>query len=106
MNPKILELKDKAQSLEAQLNQVLKTMISCVEESAERPLSTYPINDKTSLIEDMRERKKSISLEDLEIQTGVSSSTLKRMLKDPSNTSLDNFLSVASELGMKIWIEK
>lgn len=54
----------------------------------------------------MQRRKKAISLEELELQTDISSSTIKRMLKDPSKTSLDNFLTIANELGMKIWIEK
>ena len=54
----------------------------------------------------MQARKKSISLEELGLQTDLSASTLKRIFKDPSKTSLENFLAVTSELGMKIWIEK
>ena len=106
MTPKVLQLRDQADKLENHLHSVLGEMLSNVENSINRPISTYSIYDKNVLIEDMRKRKKDISLEDLELQTDISSSTIKRMLKDPSKTSLENFLAVANELGMKIWIEE
>ena len=106
MTPKVLQLREQADKLENHLHSVLAEMLSNVENAINRPISTYSIYDKNVLIEDMRKRKKDISLEDLELQTDISSSTIKRMLKDPSKTSLENFLAVASELGMKIWIEE
>ncbi|MFC0059868.1 helix-turn-helix domain-containing protein [Vibrio inusitatus] len=106
MNPKVLQLRDEVNSLETHMHSVLQNLLHSVEDSIDRPISTYPIYDKNSLVADMQQRKKAISLEELELQTDISSSTIKRMLKDPSKTSLDNFLAVANELGMKIWIEK
>ncbi|MEZ8105689.1 helix-turn-helix transcriptional regulator [Vibrio genomosp. F6] len=106
MTPKVLQLREQANKLEDHLHSVLDEMLSNVENSINHPISTYSIYDKNTLVEEMRKRKKRISLEDLELQTDISSSTIKRMMKDPSKTSLENFLAVASELGMKIWIEK
>ncbi|MFA0415648.1 helix-turn-helix domain-containing protein [Vibrio renipiscarius] len=106
MNPKVLQLRDQVNSLESHMHSVLEELLHNIEDSVDRPISTYPIYDKDSLVADMRQRKKAISLEELELQTDISSSTIKRMLKDPSKTSLDNFLTVANELGMRIWIEK
>ncbi len=106
MNPKVLQLRSLTSKLETDIHEVLEEMLSNVENSSNRPISSYSIYEKKSLIEDMLIRKKDISLEDLELQTDISKSTIKRMLKDPSKTSLENFLAVANELGMKIWIEK
>lgn len=106
MDPKVLQLRDKVDNLESDMNSIFEELLRNIEDSASRPISTYPIYDKKSLVADMRQRKKRVSLEELELQTDISSSTIKRMLKDPSKTSLDNFLAIANELGMKIWIEK
>lgn len=106
MNPKVLQLRNLTSKLESDIHDVFEEMLSNVETSSNRPISSYSIYETNTLIDDMQSRKKSISLEDLELQTDISKSTIKRMLKDPSKTSLDNFLAVASELGMKIWIEK
>ncbi|MEI8634405.1 hypothetical protein P4S72_25055 [Vibrio sp. PP-XX7] len=91
MTPKMLQLREQASMLETHLHSVLDEMLSNVENSINRPISTYSIYDKNMLAEDMRKRKKAISLADLELQTDISSSTIKRMLKDPSKTSLENF---------------
>lgn len=106
MTPKVLQLRDLVNELESHMHSVLEELLHNVEDSINRPISTYPIYDQNSLVADMQNRKKAISLEELELQTDISSSTIKRMLKDPSKTSLSNFLTVANELGMKIWIEK
>ena len=106
MNPKVLQLRNLTTNLESEIHEVFEEMLSNVEASSNRPISSYSIYETNTLIDDMQSRKKSISLEDLELQTDISKSTIKRMLKDPSKTSLDNFLAVANELGMKIWIEK
>lgn len=106
MNPKVLELRNLTSKIETDLHDVLEEMLNTVEKSSSQPLSSYSIYEKDSLIKDMQIRKKGISLEDLELQTDISKSTIKRMLKDPNKTSLENFLTVANELGMKIWIEK
>ena len=47
-----------------------------------------------------------ISIEDLELQTDISFSTIQRILKDPHNAKLSNVLSICNELGVKLWIEK
>ncbi|MDW6094475.1 helix-turn-helix domain-containing protein [Vibrio rhizosphaerae] len=106
MNPKVLQLRNLTSKLESEIHEVFEAMLSNVEASSNRPISSYSIYETDTLIDDMQSRKKAISLEDLELQTDISRSTIKRMLKDPSKTSLENFLTVANELGMKIWIEK
>ncbi|HAS5696629.1 TPA: helix-turn-helix transcriptional regulator [Vibrio cholerae] len=106
MTPKVLQLRELANKVEANLHSALEEMLHQVEVSSQRPISSYSMYDLDTLTQDMREKKKMITLEDLELQTGISSSTIKRMLKNPRNTSLENFLDVANELGMKIWIEK
>ncbi|ENO1771281.1 helix-turn-helix transcriptional regulator [Vibrio alginolyticus] len=106
MNPKVLQLRNLTSKLESEIHEVFEEMLNNVETSSNRPISSYSIYETNTLIDDMQSRKKSISLEDLELQTDISRSTIKRMLKDPSKTSLENFLAVANELGMKIWIEK
>ncbi|WP_447066005.1 helix-turn-helix domain-containing protein [Vibrio alginolyticus] len=106
MNPKVLQLRNLTSKLESEIHEVFEEMLNNVETSSNRPISSYSIYETSTLIDDMQSRKKSISLEDLELQTDISRSTIKRMLKDPSKTSLENFLAVANELGMKIWIEK
>ncbi len=106
MNPKVLQLRNLTSKLESEIHQVFEEMLNNVETSSNRPISSYSVYETNTLIDDLQARKKNISLEDLELQTDISRSTIKRMLKDPSKTSLENFLAVANELGMKIWIEK
>ncbi|MGF1688040.1 helix-turn-helix transcriptional regulator [Photobacterium japonica] len=102
MKPHLVQLRQNAKLLEAQLEEVLNQ----IEQATKHPIPSYSLYSSDELVADMRARKKAISLEDLELQTDISASTLKRMLKDPRKTSLENFLTVANELGMKIWIEK
>ncbi len=88
------------------LQETLASLADDLEGMENAPLSAYSMYDTQTLIADMKNRKSGLSFELLELQTGISMSTLKRMFKDPKATSLENFLSVANELGMKIWIEK
>lgn len=106
MNPTVLQLRSLTSKLESEIHDVFEEMLNNVEASSNHPISSYSVYEKDTLINDIQTRKKNISLEDLELQTDISKSTIKRMLKDPSKTSLENFLTVANELGMKIWIEK
>ncbi|GAD88427.1 hypothetical protein VHA01S_005_00290 [Vibrio halioticoli NBRC 102217] len=102
MNPKLFQLRKELQHISANMEEIL----SDIEDASNSPVPSYSIFDKKLLINDLRERRKGISYEDLELQTDISRSTLMRIMKDPANTSLENFLVVANELGMKIWIEK
>ena len=106
MDTKVLQLRHLASQLESDIHHVFEELLSNIEASSKRPISSYSIYETNTLIDDMQARKKPISLEDLELQTEISRSTIKRMLKNPSKTSLENFLAIANELGMKIWIEK
>lgn len=88
------------------LQETLESLASDLEAKENAPFNAYPIYDTPTLVSDMKKRKEGLSFELLDLQTGISTSTLKRMFKDPRTTSLENFLVVAEELGMKIWIEK
>lgn len=88
------------------LQETLESSASDLEAKENAPFNAYPIYDTPALVSDMKKRKEGLSFELLDLQTGISTSTLKRMFKDPRMTSLENFLVVAEELGMKIWIEK
>lgn len=54
----------------------------------------------------MKRRQLGISIEDLELQTDISFSTIQRTLKDPYNAKLANVLRISNELGVKLWIEE
>lgn len=88
MNPKVLQLRNLTTKLESEIHEVFEEMLSNVEASSNRPISSYSIYETEALIDDMQSRKKSISLEDLELQTDISKSTIKRMLKDPDRKSV------------------
>ena len=53
-----------------------------------------------------KRRELDISIEDLELQTEISFSTVQRTLKAPQNAKLSNILKICNELGVKLWIEK
>lgn len=101
MNSNILLLKERAADIQSQI----QSIISNIEQASMNPVPSYPVSDTTTLVADMKERKEGLSIEDLELQTGLSRSTVKRILNDPSRSSLENFLLVATELGMKITVE-
>jgi Helix-turn-helix. len=47
-----------------------------------------------------------LTLSDLELQTGISQSTLKRLFADPENARVGHLLLVCQELGIKLWAAK
>lgn len=71
------------------------------------PDSLVPL-EQAELSNVMRERKRELKLnfDDLELQTDISISTLKRIIASPEKASLSNFLALTHELGMKVWLEK
>ncbi|CAH8188615.1 helix-turn-helix domain-containing protein [Vibrio aestuarianus] len=101
MNPKIISLR--AKSLE--IEHLVQSLIGDIEEASMNPVPSYPLDDTLTLVANMKERKGGLTLEDLELQTGLSQSTIKRLLKNPMRSSLENFLLVAGELGLKIKVE-
>lgn len=102
MNSKIIELREKL----ATLHQEIESVLDEAESASDQPIPGYSLRDPSELCTDMKQRKQGLSFEDSELQTGISRSTIKRMFKDPMKTSLENFLTIANELGMKIWVEK
>ena len=53
-----------------------------------------------------KRKEQKISLEDLSLQTGISVSTLKRLLVNPENARVGHLLSVCKELGINVWLDK
>lgn len=56
----------------------------------------------------LNERRKALGIDihSLELQTGISSSTLKRIFKDPSQVKFISVMLVAESLGVKLWTVK
>lgn len=56
----------------------------------------------------LKTKRKSLglTLSDLELQTGISQSTLKRLFSDPENARVGHLLLVCQELGIKLWAAK
>ncbi|MDN2662645.1 helix-turn-helix transcriptional regulator [Psychromonas sp. 14N.309.X.WAT.B.A12] len=72
------------------------------------PNDGLDLNDMNALAKLMSNKRKEIgiSMEDLELQTNLSYSTLNRIFSNPSNTSFSSVIMVLKELGIKSWAEK
>lgn len=66
------------------------------------------IDDLASFGKILNEKRKMLGLDiqSLEWQTGISSSTLKRLFKDPSQVKFTSVLLVAKTLGIKLCFAK
>ncbi|MDO6686640.1 MULTISPECIES: helix-turn-helix domain-containing protein [unclassified Agarivorans] len=64
--------------------------------------------ERANLTELFVEQRKSekVTVAELEMQTGIPASTLRRVLREPDKATLQNVLTIARELGVNIWIEK
>jgi len=96
--------------LRHQAEEANKSFVSLIDE-VERKLSTpresIPLDDFQQLSILMKKRRKALglTLEDLELQTDLSISTLKRLMLDPSAARFSNVIIVLKELGIKSWVE-
>lgn len=72
------------------------------------PSDKSDLNEMGALIDMLHRLKKEqkITLEELEMQTEISNSTLKRLFKNPENARVGHLLKVLNELGVKVWVEK
>ena len=89
------------------MNHALVDLIDEVEKKLANPNDAIPLNDFQALGALMREKRKAsgITLEDLELQTNLSQSTLKRLFADPASARFANIVIVLNELGIKSWAE-
>ncbi|WP_312951527.1 helix-turn-helix transcriptional regulator [Superficieibacter sp.] len=64
----------------------------------------HPVDSPRHLGEQLNERRKALKLDlyTLELQTGISSSTLKRLFKDPEQVKFGSVFAVAQALGVKL----
>lgn len=62
------------------------------------------IGSPSALGEQLNERRKALGIDlyALELQTNISTSTLKRLFKDPEQVKFGSVLTVAKALGMKL----
>ncbi|WP_240327079.1 transcriptional regulator [Ursidibacter arcticus] len=66
------------------------------------------VNEMASFGKMLNEKRKALQLDiqSLEWQTGISSSTLKRLFKDPSQVKFSSVVLVAQTLGVKLCFAK
>lgn len=71
---------------------------------SETPISLLPIDDMPDLGQRLNARRKAlgIDLQTLELQTGVSISTLKRLFKNPELVKFGTVFLIARTLGVKL----
>lgn len=104
-------MKNSIDEVQVKLRSVYQDMQGLIDEIVQlkgNPNNQSPLNEETdfALLLMLRRRALGISIEDLELQTEISFSTIQRTLKDPHNAKLGNVLKICSELGVKLWIEK
>ena len=99
----ILKLRHKAE----EANNSFVNLIDEVERKLANPRDAIELTDFKTLGLLMKKKRKGtgITIEDLELQTGLSLSTLKRLLSDPSKARFSNVVIVLKELGIKSWAE-
>ncbi len=88
-------------------NKSFVNLIDEVERKLSSPLEVITLDDFQQLSTLMKKRRKGLglTLEDLELQTDLSISTLKRLISDPSAARFSNVIIVLNELGIKSWAE-
>mgnify|MGYP003385230891 CR=1 FL=1 len=99
----ILKLRYKAE--EANLSII--NLIDEVERKLSNPKDSIPLGDFNALKSLMVYKRKilKVTLEDLELQTDISLSTLKRLMSDPAAAKFSNVIVVLNELGIESWAE-
>ncbi|MCE0824638.1 MULTISPECIES: helix-turn-helix domain-containing protein [Buttiauxella] len=103
MNYDNATLADKLHAMSELLNDVKKAVTLRAQES-ELIIDEQVITYCAQLGQKLNQRRKEldIDLATLELQTGVSASTLKRLFKDPEQVKFGTVLRVAEALGVKL----
>ncbi|MCE0799122.1 helix-turn-helix domain-containing protein [Buttiauxella sp. A2-C1_F] len=103
MNYDTATLADKLHAMGELLNDVKKVVILRAQES-DLTFDEHVIAESAQLGQQLNQRRKEldIDLATLELQTGVSASTLKRLFKDPDQVKFGTVLRVADALGVKL----
>ena len=99
----VLKLRHKAE----ETNLSIVNLIDEVERKLSNPKDSVPLGDFKELKSLMLSKRKTlkITLEDLELQTNISLSTLKRLMSDPAGAKFSNVIVVLNELGIESWAE-
>lgn len=103
MNYDNTSLADKLHTMSELLNDVKKTVTLRAQEF-DLAIDEQVISDSAQLGQQLNQRRKELAIDmaTLELQTGVSASTLKRLFKDPEQVKFGTVLRVADALGVKI----
>ncbi|MFB0712535.1 helix-turn-helix domain-containing protein [Buttiauxella noackiae] len=82
----------------------VKKAVALRSQESDLALTEQVITESVQLGQQLNQRRKEleIDLATLELQTGVSVSTLKRLFKDPDQVKFGTVLSVADALGVKL----
>jgi hypothetical protein len=82
-------------------------LIDGVEQKMLNPSDGVALDNSARLINLMRNKRRTLglSLDDLGLQTDISTSTLKRLFADPDSARFSNVITVLKELGIKSWAE-
>ena len=91
-----------------ELHRSLVETVDKLELKAINPSDGVALNNMNELATLMKYKRKEIgiSMEDLELQTSLSYSTLKRIFSDPSSARFSSVIMVLKELGINSWAEK
>lgn len=103
MNHDNTSLADKLHTMSELLNDVKKAVTLRAQEF-DLAIDEQVISDSAQLGQQLNQRRKELAIDmaTLELQTGVSASTLKRLFKDPEQVKFGTVLRVADALGVKI----
>ena len=103
MNYDNASLADKLHTMSELLNDVKKAVTLRAQEF-DLAIDEQVISDSTQLGHQLNQRRKELAIDmaTLELQTGVSASTLKRLFKEPEQVKFGTVLRVADALGVKI----
>lgn len=93
----------KLQTIATQLNE-LKQELQQAEQEQLSQLAQHKITSLAALGAQLNERRKALGLDiaTLELQTGISASTLKRLFKDPEQVKFGSVYAVAAALGVSL----
>ncbi|MFT4924026.1 MAG: hypothetical protein ACI8WB_000104 [Phenylobacterium sp.] len=100
----VLELRKKAE----QSNALTLALLDDIEVKQQNPLDIMALDDYENLALLMKHKRKQlkVTLEDLQLQTDISLSTLKRLFANPAEARFSNVIAVLKELGMLSWVER
>ena len=92
--------------LEQQINalKALQKQLLAQEQAQKQRLFAGQIEDLTAFGQQLNQKRKALNIDlyTLELQTNVSSSTLKRLFQDPSQVRFSTVLLVAKTLGVSL----